>query len=419
MRVSWILLVVVCMGWLDHRALAVQEAPHEPTLADVLAGQDHVVVNLQGTFGKEITAIGMHNVLSHAERLGVAHVVIVIDSPGGWVLSGSAVANQLREFDRSFTYHAVIRKAISASIWVLVECDHLWYMDGGTAGAAVAYSMSADTGDTSVDAKTNSANAAELAARAESKGHSGLLIRAMVVPDVEAWTWIDADGERRIEPHKPADDDAVTELWHLDTQESILALTPRQMQLLGFARRIEPSDSEALSAASTFDANARFEHGARRAARLHQTLEAPSRQMSKKLGEIEVLLNRLPIAKKEATDADPRNITVFYYESGLLLTPGSQRAWREATDLCIRRWTQFQQILKGIKAAESTYFRALSRYNAARRRAHASLLWSPPEDLVPTNVVNDGDLDTDWRHAQEQISRLRERRNRYRADDPG
>ncbi|MEX0876588.1 MAG: hypothetical protein WD114_03930, partial [Phycisphaerales bacterium] len=154
----------------------------------------YIVIPVEGMIGEQTSADGLRNALRLASRQRAEHVVFTIDSPGGYVYDAVETLKVLKEFDDAFVYHAlVIEGAISAASVYVAAADRIWVRPDARVGGAVAYTSDNTSGAAEVDAKFNSIWAAEIAARAESKGHPPEVFRAMVEPGAEVW--MDAEGE--------------------------------------------------------------------------------------------------------------------------------------------------------------------------------------------------------------------------------
>jgi len=152
------------------------------------------VVPIKGGIGSEVNAYGLRQALTNIDRKRIEHVVFVVDSPGGYIYSAIEMMDILKEFDDKLTYHAVIEEGAISAASIFAACsDNIFVRPGATLGGAVAYSHDQTTGNAQVDAKLNSIWAAGVASRAESKGHSGEVFRAMAVLEVQLWQT--ADGE--------------------------------------------------------------------------------------------------------------------------------------------------------------------------------------------------------------------------------
>lgn len=180
-----------------------------------------VVVPVVGGIGTEVTADGLRAALQQTRGRGVGHVVFTVDSPGGYVYEAVQILQVLAEFDDELVYHCVIEKgAISAASVFAAAADRIYVRPTARLGGAVAYSSSQSTGAAEVDAKFNSIWSAEVASRAESKGHPGDVFRAMIVMPAELWQ-NDADGS--FSPRSRGGD------TRIDGPDTILTITASQM----------------------------------------------------------------------------------------------------------------------------------------------------------------------------------------------
>lgn len=174
----------------------------EPDVKNVDSKGDFLIVPLKGTFGEDIYPLGLINAMDWAVKNKVPKIVLVIDSPGGYVWASRYMADKMKEYDGKLDFMMVIENSISASIWPTFASDKLFITPGGTFGGAVVYHMT-NTGSAEVDMKMNSILAAEVAAMAEKHGHSGAVARAMMmsgqqvwaVPDGHSWKLVSAKPE--------------------------------------------------------------------------------------------------------------------------------------------------------------------------------------------------------------------------------
>ncbi len=154
----------------------------------------YMVIPVEGTIGEDTNSTGLRNALLQARRRKVEHVVFTINSGGGYVYDAVETLKVLKEFDDEIEYHALIEEgAISAASVYVAAADKIWVRPGSRVGGAVAYSEDNSSGAAEVDAKFNSIWAAEIAARAQTKGHPPEVFRAMVEPGAEVW--IDEEGK--------------------------------------------------------------------------------------------------------------------------------------------------------------------------------------------------------------------------------
>ncbi|MFG0314243.1 MAG: hypothetical protein ACF8LL_08670, partial [Phycisphaerales bacterium] len=179
-------------------------------------------IPIEGTIGEQTNATGLKNALLQARRRGVSHIVFTIDSPGGFLYDAIQSLEVLKEFDDEFEYHAMVEEgAISAASIYVAASDHIWVRPGARVGGAVAYSNDTTSGAAEVDAKLNSIWAADIASRAQTKGHPPEVFRAMVEPAAELW--VDAEGNTFTS--RPSSNGA----QQLDNASSILTIRADQM----------------------------------------------------------------------------------------------------------------------------------------------------------------------------------------------
>lgn len=190
----------------------------------------YAVVPVQGGIGREVSAYALREAFDDIRKRRVEHVVLVVDSPGGYVYEANQILETLGEYDGALTYHVYIDGgAISAATVFAASADYLYVAPEARLGGAVAYTESSSSGAAEVDAKFNSIWASELASRAEAKGHNADAFRAMVVQDAELW--LAPDGS--LSAQRPG---AGAE--QLDTRSTILTLTGAQMIRAGIAEAL-------------------------------------------------------------------------------------------------------------------------------------------------------------------------------------
>jgi hypothetical protein len=196
-----------------------------------LAPEDQfIIVPVEGGIGETVTSHGLRNALLQAKNRRIGNVVFMVDSPGGYVYEAVQILEVLKEFDADLEYHCFIQEgAISAASVFAAASDRIFVRPDARLGGAVAYSSSNSTGAAEVDAKFNSIWAAEIAARAESKGHSGDAFRAMV--EIDAQLYLTSDGK-----FSPSQTAGSTEL---DSRSTILTIRAAQMVQAGMATQHE------------------------------------------------------------------------------------------------------------------------------------------------------------------------------------
>lgn len=217
---------------------------------------DFVVVPLEGTFGVDIYPKGVELALDQAIQKGIKHVIFKLDSGGGQVWAADTIAKMMKEREGKLTYHAVVKRAISATIWVVVGCNTVAATPGSTLGGAVMFTENGDTGAKEVDGKFNSIIAAELSASAESRGFSAELVRSMMLPDRKliAYKKVGRDSAGKpidvwtLAESLPADQPADTVTDTLSDGHRVVTLTSEQMYKYGVAKRLAKDSEEELAA---------------------------------------------------------------------------------------------------------------------------------------------------------------------------
>jgi len=229
-------------------ACIAQETPASkaPSEAPAVAST-YLEVPLVGEVGKEIIAPAVREALKVAKTRKINWIVFKIDTPGGRVADAQAIAKVLLADHPGVTYIAMIQRSMSAGAWITSACDRLFFVSGGDAGAAVAFSIKQDTGSVDVDAKFNAAIASKLASTAEQHGQPGAIYRAMVLRDERLYSWHDDKGGIKL-GNQPPDGPPPKDLKEIDTPETVLSLTTKQAVEFGWGKEVTSNDAAALGA---------------------------------------------------------------------------------------------------------------------------------------------------------------------------
>lgn len=398
------------------------------TVCSVIAGAPietlrYVDANLSGEFGPDINAPIVEKAIDVAVARKANAIVFTIDSPGGAVEDARAIATILDKAPADIKVVVIAKRAISASIWMMAHADLVVFVDGGVAGAAVAYSRDQTTGDISVDAKMNSAIASSLASSAERSGQSGAAYRAMVIPEVQLFAIRESNGSYRLVNEEPTSSDA--NAVEIDSKSSVLTFTAIQAQRYGFAKIVtgveDASIGRMLGAAAWEpvkpDVNVNAAIGA-----VRTSLESSARKVdttmkaiSSAKARLQSRVDQLPSLLTRAEDADPAQLEIWYYDSNGLLTPESQVRWRNQSDTAIRYWRDVQTATEEIRKLQKATQAAVDAANDARSRDRA-LRRLPPSDDIPHFDYSDQNVELEaiWRQSLDQIKSLTNRRTRYR-----
>lgn len=224
------------------RGLSISEAPPKRDGVPM-----YLEIPLQGTFGEDIYPKGIGEALLWARENGVTDIVLRIDSPGGAVWSAERIVELMNEQRGSMRFHALIERAISASIWPSFACDTISMAPRSDFGGAVAFRMDANTGSAEVDLKMNSIRMADLVTQGEEHGHSEHVVRAMMISDQELHAVLpDGENEWVLRGSAPPDLSQYADYEALDKSDSILTLTANQAEKFGIAPKLESERADAL-----------------------------------------------------------------------------------------------------------------------------------------------------------------------------
>lgn len=218
----------------------------KPTPDDAESKGDFLIVPLRGEFGTDIYPIGLSNAMDWAIKNKVPRIVMVIDSPGGKVWAAEHMTKLIKDRDSKLKFTMVIDRAISASIWPTFVSDEIYATPEATFGGAVVFVVN-NTGAAEVDQKMNSILAAELAATAERKGHSGALVRAMMLPGSKLWAIAKPGNRWEISDTAPAA--ASRAESHELFAGGVATLTGMECVKYGVARFIGGSDADSIARA--------------------------------------------------------------------------------------------------------------------------------------------------------------------------
>lgn len=180
-----------------------------------------------------VTSDGLRNALRRAKQAGITHVVLDVDSGGGLVEECDELVRVIRAEKESLRLSAVVRKSISAAMWVTFGADDIFVLPDASSGAALVYSYDPGTGSYEVDQKQLAIAGAGLAAWASDHGHSAALARAMVEPEAELWATPGPQGPTLSDRRES------TESILINGPDTIVALTADEMVQYGVAKRIQ------------------------------------------------------------------------------------------------------------------------------------------------------------------------------------
>ncbi len=303
------------------------------------------VIPIEGVFGEDISPVGVREALQIAKRRDIRHIVFDINSGGGKVWAADSIANIMAEFDADFTYHAHIRNAFSASIWIVFSCDTITMTPGSSVGAAVVYT-NMDEGVQAVEAKFASAKIAQLRGRASVKGHPDVLIAPMMDMTAQLFVWHDEHGNPILSNDSPSGSPA--NLKHLDNASQVLTLTVTDAEDIGLAKLCTRGHEGLGDLLGIADWNHAPNVCERAVARRGKELRTLVDTVEKGLPKLNVLIER-------AVAEHPSNFELNYYRSTGALTPNSQRLWRTQTDRALIAWRNVFQAFKQLDSLASRF----------------------------------------------------------------
>jgi hypothetical protein len=327
---------------------------------------------------RAITAGGLRKALQRARSGGLQHVVLKLNTRGGFVYEARQIAEAIREFDDDLVVHTYVERAISAGIWIVFSSDHIWVDTSAIGGAALSFSRNSITGEPLVDAKNNSSISAEVSAIADRKGHASIIARTMIEP--ERQLWVTDDGA--LVTQDPFDETAEA----LDVSaEAVLTLTRRQMVRVGLARELglledigERLDIEGWAARGA-DLTPTLIRENRRYVRVDQD----ACEIYASINDLKALADRaLPELGRQAERArkiHPSNYRYGYDRATGEFTPAARQQWQRRTDAAIAAWRAILDSIDDfgdqVRNAEEDFRRANrlldQQYNHDR---HAQLL---------------------------------------------
>lgn len=320
----------------------------EPTVD----ASSYLLIPIKGTIGVEATADGVEQALKDAKERSIRHIVFELDTPGGYVQDAEKMADLIEAHrasapaDSPVKFHAYIRNALSAGIWVVFSCDEVCWAEGASAGAAVTFSKDRTTGAAEVDAKMNSAFAAKVAAIAEKHRHSPHFVRAMMVPEAKVYSWRDGRGNAVISGTAPVDKSAITEFRVLDDQGSILTLSASDAAAVGFGK-VVPAGPEGLGAVNSVpDWKSAGDAGEKAMAQAAKTRQRELEQAGKDIEtirgiekEFRLIIGKIDGMITAANSADPLQEQYTVDSSGNF-TASSRAAWKANCDRAIDLWDE-------------------------------------------------------------------------------
>lgn len=326
----------------------------------------YLEIPLTGGFGTELLADGVIDALDYAARSGVEHIVFVLDSPGGAIGHADKIQKRMKELDEKLTYHCLIKRAISASIWVVYASDTIHIVDGGTVGGAVVYSR-IQTGNAEVDAKMNSIIAADMVATAQSKNHPELLVKPMILQEAEVYAWPESEGKVALAAAKPK---GVDHFIVRDTRGSVLTMTHDQAVGVGLARHHDGGAETLGRALGILNWKSHSGYGEAAMRRALAERDRAKEQAEQMMERFQKSMASFQAQAQALQSFDPRKGSYMTDPKTGEFTPNSRRDWIRNCDRAAR---EYRKVISELKRLE--------RYQSELREM------GMPADRIPTAAI--------------------------------
>lgn len=306
----------------------------------------YMVIPIAGTIGEDVTPSGLYDALDHARRKHIEQVVLWIDSRGGRVEAHEDFKTILRQFDEHFVLVAVIQECISAAMPFALMADRAFVLESSRAGAAVSFMQNSRTGEVAVDAKMNSAWAAEFAALAQAKGRSPVLARAMVVMAEQVWVCNEtAVNQSSMFASEEEAKKSCTTPHRIDGPETVLTLTGQELVEYGMAEGFVSGEEDLGRALGLQGWKRLSRYGdtamQKAAGRIQQQIDGVKRDCDKLQAELSACRSLPDAIQRSVSEADalhPSRFNYLYDTRSGELSPQSKRDWRDRTDRAIQSW---------------------------------------------------------------------------------
>lgn len=397
-------------------------APVFQASAQPTADKGFFVIPIQGRIGADVYATGIDTAAKQAKSRGISKLLFYIDSPGGMVVDGVAIASEIAKLRDDFEVHCLIKSAMSAAIHPLIESEFRWVTGDAAAGAAVLYRIDSDTGEVEVDEKMNAAIASQMAGKAASRGLPPQIFRAMVQMKAEVYGKETPGGWVFFDQKPPNDPDAIL----IDGPESVLSLSVEQLERYGIAKALPDSGtsenvgfSAAKGLGKLVDGSACMRSGAEKIRKIEDRNRKRHEDFLDDVVLIEKQFDFILREAQRARDAHPSTIQVWYDPLTGDMTKESQARWISATDRAVDYWRSVQNACRELDAIYSR-MRTLRR---SMERSHEDaielrLLAPGSAGELPEKMFDHPtpDVREELEEAKSEIESLLRRRNRTRVD---
>jgi len=320
-----------------------RRAAEEPTprAKPDLSSTLYLEVPIVGRFGEKVLTEAVARSLLHAMRVGVKHIVFVIDSDGGDIGTAQSIEQLLRRYSKRLEYHAVVREALDEALLVTVWCKHLYVAPGARIGAKPEKPGHSAVGS------IRSASTVRLVETAFAHGQPGELIGAMVEAERTLVVWEEPGRRIYMAPEAPKNVSPDAVLLR-DGPETRVTLGRLQAVRMGLARTATATPADIGTDLKLKGWKPESDYGYRSAQAALEEREASAKSIggpSATYAETVELNTRrrqatqryIEEAMVESRHWDPNKAR--YSRQNWLdpnLTPAGRKTWRDRTDLSLR-----------------------------------------------------------------------------------
>lgn len=156
------------------------------------------LIPIFGVIGTEVTAAALEGALADVAEHDPDYLVLCFDTPGGYVQEMHAIARVL-EKHRHRKLVAFVKRGISCGAVLAMSCPTVVVYPDAAIGAALPWKQGPDGIPQAIEEKFLSVARAEMRSLAGTGGHSELLLRGMMEPDLELALVLEESGPKVVE----------------------------------------------------------------------------------------------------------------------------------------------------------------------------------------------------------------------------
>ena len=191
----------------------------------------YYLIPLEGVIGMHITGAYLKRCLTDAEARKVDVVILVMDSPGGFISEVDSLVNVIHSANKTQRIVIFVRSAISAAAITALACKEIYFTPQAIFGAATAYQKDAFGLPSAIAEKFQSVWRARARSAAAIGGHNPLLAEAMIDNQMELHIAKDSKGKVTIRNGSGG-------TKTITTKGKLLTLTAVEAKEVGLAKAI-------------------------------------------------------------------------------------------------------------------------------------------------------------------------------------